>query len=271
MTEILQQHDQLGRRILRLPEAILLDLDRCALDTNQAFKIAVDATAYNTPITAPQMMREYGRSKREHRSFNVVGWINHTLSELPGNYTWKDSVETDFVDRGRRQDLLMRDVDRVIDYAMQNELHLGIVTYGASSPDRADQKWIDARDWQLAKIAASRKLKALPHYVCNQRQKGSLIENWRQDGDGLWLPDELTAEEGTQTVVDYAVLLDDKTDSFRGMEPDTLSGIRITPEDEANQLEYQKGELPTGVVPVVGMTEALGALKAIIEMRRRTS
>ena len=271
MNEKLQQRDDAGRRVLRLPQAILLDLDRCALDTNAAFKIAVDATAYNTPITAPQMLREYSRAKRDHQSFNVVGWINHTLTEFPGDYSWKDSVETDFVDRGREQNLLMKDVDRVIDYAMQNELHLGLVTYGASSPDRADQKWIDARDWQLAKIAASRKLKSLPHYVCSQRQKGSLIAGWQKDETGLWLPDELTAEEGTQTVVDYAVLLDDKTDSFRGMDTETLSGIRITPEDEANQLEYQKGELPLGVVPVVGMTEALGALKAIVELRRHTS
>ena len=95
-----------------------------------------------------------------------------------------------------------------------------------------------------------------------------MIDSWSTNGDGIWLPDELTAEEGTQTVVDYAVLLDDKTDSFRGMDPARLAGVRVTPEDEANQLEYQKGELPAGVVPVVGMTEALGALKAIIEMRR---
>ncbi len=272
MTErLLPKRDEANRRIVRLPEAIFLDLDRCALDTRRAFDMAVQATAYNTPITGPQMYAEYKRAKREKRSYNVVGYINHELEQLPGDYNWKDDIEPHFIELGRRDSgLLMPGTQQIIDFATKNEYHLGVFTYGASSPDRNDQKWEDAKTWQLAKAAACREFDGLPTYVCNQRQKGAHIARWYREGDGLYLPDELTVEEGVQTVAELGILLDDKTDSFTGKESH-LYGVRITPEDQSNQLEYQKGELPTGVVAVDGMTEALGALKSILAMRTTRS
>jgi hypothetical protein len=42
----------------------------------------------------------------------------------------------------------------------------------------------------------------------------------------------------------------------------------VTPEDENNQLDFQKGDLPAGVAAVYGMTEALGALKTVISLNR---
>ena len=38
--------------------------------------------------------------------------------------------------------------------------------------------------------------------------------------------------------------------------------------DSINQMDFQKGELPPGVVAVQGMTEALGALKTAIAYGR---
>lgn len=269
MTERLPERDSANRRIVRLPEAVFLDLDRCAVNTEKAFGLAVEATAYNTPITGPQMYGAYARAKREKGgSFNVVGYINHELEELPGDYNWKDSVEPHFVELGqKRGGLLMPGAEHVIDYAVASELHLGVLTYGASSPERNDQKWEDAKAWQLAKAAACRELNGLPTYVCNERQKGAHIAKWYREGEGLYLPDELTVEDGVQTVAGMGVLLDDKTDSFSGKGDDHLYGIRISPEDQQNQLEYQKGELPSGVVAVNGMTEALGALKTVLALR----
>lgn len=267
MSEVLPVRDDSGRRIIRLPEAIFFDVDRCALDTKKAFDLAVEATAYNTPITGPQMHNEYKRAKRERESFNVVGFINNTLSELPGDYTWKNDIEPHFVELGRENGgLAMKDARKVIDFALLGEYHLGMFTYGASSPDRDDQRWADAKEWQLAKVAACADFDDLPVYVCNQRKKGDKITSWHKE-DGIYLPDELSLEPGVQTVVDYAVLIDDKTDSFTGKN-DALFGIRVTPEDENNQLDFQKGDLPLGVAAVYGMTEALGALKTVISLQR---
>jgi hypothetical protein len=270
MSEALPLRDDTGRRIIRLPEAIFFDVDRCALDTKRAFDLAVQATAYNTPITGAQMHNEYRRAKRERESFNVVGFINNTLADLPGNYTWKTDIEPHFIELGREDGgLAMKDARKVIDYALLGEYHLGMFTYGASSPDRNDQKWADAQEWQLAKVAACADFDDLPVYVCNQRKKGDKIASWQRK-DGIYLPDELSLEPGVQTVVDFAVLLDDKTDSFTG-KTDELVGIRVTPEDANNQLDFQKGDLPPGVAAVYGMTEALGALKTIIALRRTTN
>jgi hypothetical protein len=98
--------------------------------------------------------------------------------------------------------------------------------------------------------------------VCNRRDKGSKIAKWYEQADGFYLPDSMSVEEGVQTVARRAILIDDKTDSFNGMSAHTV-GIRVTPEDEANQQDFQRGTLPRSVVAVYGMTEALGALKAI--------
>jgi hypothetical protein len=267
MSEVLPDRDDSGRRIIRLPEAIFFDVDRCALDTKKAFDLAVEATAYNTPITGAQMHNEYKRAKRERESFNVVGFVNSTLSELQGDYTWKNDVEPHFVELGREHGgLAMKDARKIIDFAILGEYHLGMFTYGASSPDRNDQKWADAKEWQLAKVAACEDFDNLPVYVCNQRKKGDKITSWHKP-DGFYLPDELSLEPGVQTVVDYAVLIDDKTDSFTGKN-ESLIGIRVTPEDENNQLDFQKGDLPAGVAAVYGMTEALGALKTVISLNR---
>ena len=255
--------DARGRRIIRIPEAIFFDVDRCALDTMKAFDVAVDVTAFNTPMTGKQLRDEYERAKRAKESYNVVGFINHTLEGT--GYTWADDVEPDFVERGRRQDLLMKGARKIIDYAAHEGLFLAMFTYGASSPDRNDQKWSDAKQWQLAKIEAAG-LGALPSYVCNRREKGAKISKWHEK-DGFYLPDTMSIEPDTQTVATRVILLDDKTDSFSG-KIDEIDGIRVSPSDEANQMDFQKGELPPGVVAVQGMTEALGALKTAIAYGR---
>lgn len=255
--------DKQGRRIIRIPEAVFFDVDRCALDTMKAFQVAVEATAYNTPMTGQQLLDEYQRTKRAKESYNVVGFINHTLEGT--GYTWQNDVEPDFIERGRRQDLLMKGARKIIDYTVQQEILLAMFTYGASSPHRNDQKWEDAKAWQLAKIAAAG-LDDLPAYVCNRKEKGAKIAKWHEV-DGFYLPDTMNIEPGTQTVARRVVLLDDKTDSFNGKN-DYLYGIRVSPEDEANQMDFQKGELPAGVTPVHGMIEALGALKAAIAFGR---
>lgn len=264
MSEKLQYNEK-GRRIVRLPMAIFLDLDRCAYDTTKGFDVAVEATAYTTPITARQMYDAYEES--QGRSFNVVGWVNSTLDQLGGRYSWQQDVAKEFIARGRRERLLMPGVSKLIDYAQKNEIHLGLMTYGASNPDHEAQTWKDAAAWQWSKAQSEETLARLPIEVCDQKRKGHIIAGWRRDNE-LWLPDSLTAEEGTQTVVARGVLFDDKTDSFRGMD-DLTDGVRVTPEDADNQIEYQKGELPAGAVAVYGMTEALGALKTIIALRKR--
>lgn len=255
--------DKSGRRIIRVPEAVFFDVDRCALDTMKAFRVAVEATAYNTPLTGKQLIDEYHRAKRAKESYNVVGFINHSLEGT--GYSWQASVEADFIERGRKQDLLMKDARKVIDYAMQQEILLAMFTYGASSPHRNDQSWEDAKAWQLAKVAAAG-LDDLPAYVCNRKEKGAKITKWHE-ADGFYLPDSMNIEPGTQTVARRIVLLDDKTDSFNGKN-DQIYGIRVSPEDEENQMEFQKGELPLGVTPVYGLTEALGALKAAVALGR---
>ena len=258
------QYDEKGRRIVRLPTAIFLDLDRCAYNTTKGFDIAVEATAYTTPITARQMYDAYEESRG--RSFNVVGWVNATLDQMGGGYSWQHDVAKEFIARGRREQLLMPGTSKLLDYAEENEIHLGIMTYGASTPDHEAQTWKDADAWQRSKAQSELSLAKLAIEVCDQKRKGRVIANWRR-GDEIWLPDSLTVEEGTQTVVERGILVDDKTDSFRGLD-ELTDGVRVTPEDTANQIEYQKGELPVDVVAVHGMTEALGALKTILTLRR---
>ncbi len=204
--------DVRGRRIIRVPEAIFFDVDRCALDTMKAFDIAVEATAFNTPMTGKQLRDEYDRAKRAKESYNVVGFINHTLEGT--GYNWTEHVEPDFIERGRHHDLLMKGAHKIIEFAAQEELFLAMFTYGASSPDRNDQKWSDAKQWQLAKIEAAG-LGGLPNYVCNRREKGAKISKWHEV-DGFYLPDTMSIEPDTQTVATRIVLLDDKTDSFNG-------------------------------------------------------
>ncbi len=267
VTERLVQFDTGERRIIRIPEAIFFDVDRCAVDTAKAFDLAVQATAYNTPLTAKQLYDEYHRTKAAGESYNVVGFINHSLEGT--GYSWQHNVEADFVERGHQHDLLMKDARKIIEYAVAEGVLLAMFTYGASSPDRHDQQWVDAKTWQLAKIAAAG-LDDLPAYVCNRREKGAKITKWYETGDGFYLPDSMSVEEGIQTVARKIILLDDKTDSFNGINAHIL-GIRITPEDEANQLDFQRGRLPGGVVAVHGMTEALGAIKAIRASLRQLS
>lgn len=247
-------------------EAILLDVDRCALDTSSALDLAAKTTAMHTPITYDQLMQAYDDTKREGRSFNVVGYVNHTLGETP--YSWEETVEANFIEEGRRRNLLMKDAHKIIDYARQSDIHLGLYTYGASSPDRGDQKWRDAKRWQLAKVAAAAELADLPCYVTNNRQKGSEISSWYRSREGFYLPRELTVIEGGQTIAHSLVLIDDKTESFADISKGA-DGIRVTPPDQANRLGYQKGILREGIVAVNGMTEALGALKALRAQRVR--
>jgi hypothetical protein len=63
MIERLPRYDTKGRRIVRVPEVIFFDVDRCAVDTAKAFAIAVEATAYNTPMIAVQLHDEYQSAK----------------------------------------------------------------------------------------------------------------------------------------------------------------------------------------------------------------
>lgn len=252
------------QRIVRIPEAILFDVDRCSLDTVKTFGVAVEAAAYNTPITGPSLYDAYKRHAQNKLPLNLVGHINN---ELEGTgYTWKDHIEPDFIEKGRRLDLLMKGARTVIDYAQQAELFLAMFTYGSSSPLRNDQKWEDAKAWQLAKIAAGG-LDDLPSYVCNRKEKGAKIAGWHRSDEGFYLPDSMSTEPGIQVIARRVVLIDDRTDSFDGMN-EFMYGIRVNPEGEANQMEYQSGELPSGVVTVHGMTEALGALKTFVMLGR---
>jgi hypothetical protein len=54
----------------------------------------------------------------------------------------------------------MKDAHKVLEYAAAEEVLLSMFTYGASSPERRDQQWADAKTWQLAKAAG---LDSLPN------------------------------------------------------------------------------------------------------------
>ena len=190
-------------------------------------------------------------------SFTLLSALKNHTSKIAAIVT---IVERDFIERGRGHDLLMKHARKIIDYAVAEDMLLAMFTYGASSPDRNDQKWADAKAWQLAKISAAG-LDDLPAYVCNQKDKAAKIMKWYEEGDGFYLPASMSPEVDLQTVARRIILLDDKTASFASlMRP--LFGIRVTPEDEANQHDFQSGHLPGGVVAVHGMIEALGAIKA---------
>ena len=243
------------------PVVVLLDVDRCTLNTEKTFDLAVDAVVARTPIGYDQMYEAYEQTKLRGEAFNVVGWINHELGRRATGLTWQRDVEAYFVVNASKENLLMDGAKELLDELAESDVFTALITYGASS-DRPDMLRNDAETWQRAKVRACRELAGMACYVCSDRQKGRLLASWSDDR-GVWLPEELCVEGEMPIVAEKVILVDDKTDSFSGKN-DRLLGVRVRPVDKLNHLPYQEGKLPDGVVAVEGMHAATETIRKML-------
>lgn len=247
-TEIINQ------RVL-VPRALFLDVDRCMYDTEAGFRLVVEATDRATDYKQDDFLEAYRQSKLERRSFNYVSEINRKLGER----AYQEVVRPAFLEAAAEKNLRMPGADRIIEYALSSGLPTAFLTFGYADPDHTSQAWQDAHDGQEDKVRAAG-FDEHPFLICDEIRKGDLVSKWVDQGK-LLVPAQLSPWE-QEYLADEAILVDDKTTSFVN-KPAQLKGIHVVPTSSNNTIVAQSGYVPQGVVSVVGLEEALGALKSM--------
>lgn len=240
--------------------AVFLDVDRCMYDTDKGLRLVAEVTDSVTSYKKDDFMAAYEDAKRKNESFNYVSDINQRL----GEQAYQTLVEPAFLEAAKTEDLRMPGATELIDYIETESLPFGFITFGYSSKDHTSQSWRDAYDGQMGKGRAAG-YDQYPYYVCDDLRKGDLFHRWVR-GRELWVPAELSAWEQPY-IANRAVLFDDKPAAHVGS-PKQVSGIHVAPAGAENTIAAQKGHLPERTVSVNGLTEALGALKYIVSLRR---
>lgn len=239
--------------------AVFFDVDRCMYDTEKGFSLLADVVGKVTQYKADDLLASYAQAKRRGESFNYVSDINKRL----GDKAYQLTVQESFIEAGRRAGLRMKGATGLLHYTLEQRLPMGFVTFGDSSGN--EQSWIDAQAGQIGKIRAAN-FDEYPHFVCSDVRKGDLFSSWVDFGD-LVIPGKLS-QWGQPYVAKQAVLIDDKIESFANMPPQVI-GIHAVPTDKRNSIRAQAGYVPGEVVSVVGLTEALGALKHVVSANQR--
>jgi hypothetical protein len=278
---------------------VSLDADRCILDTEKAYHAATVAVEKVTPLTKAQIDAEYRRLKLLKQSFNVVGYVEEQLDSLQGNYTWDNDVQPAFAEEGAKMDLLMPGAVDMIHALEQENVHFGINTYGSWSND-ADDPGLDKQrtvKWQIGKISAISELATLRYHIADHPYKTrtyaqerrvditqyplAVQQEWKQRTSGLHipnadhragvhLPNSLSVDESSTTLVRHIIKVDDKRIAHQEGDPNLVTGVLVTPAGIENRMTYQHdGDLDIpGLIEVVGLPDATSAVISLIRSIR---
>lgn len=228
----------------RSEHLILLDMDRCLLDTEKIHQ------AFSETIRQSELIdeAELAAAKKDtensalNNSFDTVSFVQRRLAEKGMADAW-DELRREFertASEHRRNDqyhYLMLGATALIDKLQNDGRRFGILTYGGDI-------------WQHMKLAASG-LYVLPHVITDVHEKGLLIHRWLDDG-------EFPSEFG-DTPVKFVTMVDDKLKSLRGLPPQYAAGIHVRTGKPQDQKVPES--LPPHIISVADLIEAQQRLK----------
>lgn len=248
---------------------VLNDLDRCLYDTEKGFNGIVRVIDTVTPITEEEIRTYYAELKSQKKSFNVVGWVEKELQTRKIKKSWERDIMPTFIDYGRSHDMLMPYAREYLDTIDELGLDSMLLTYGSWSNEVADPGLDRERSvkWQLGKIASSDALAYRPSLVIGTPHKARLIsDEWAvKDISGqtnIILPPEVS--DFFEQTHARAILTDDKTVAFNGIDLNVMDGIHVTPENLENRTAHLEGNLDPGVVAVTGLRQAIDVIPELV-------
>jgi len=227
------------RRPLPASVVVLLDLDRCLLDTNSFIRAFYDALE-------PELARSLRDAQRDIEasggSFDLAETIKGRVSESE----WR-TIRCHFLEVSGGATYLYDGARELMEWLRVHEVPFAIVTYGG-------------KEWQCLKQRTVR-LEHIPMIVVDTSAKGKVIDSWR-DSDGLFrLPIENVALPPS---VHRVVLVDDKAVAFHDL-PEGAEGIQITFDDAL--LPTQRGGLPVGVRVARGFDAVQREIARVIDAK----
>jgi hypothetical protein len=219
----------------------VLDFDRTLADTDKLHRVLEEAIEAVMGISAMVVRQAEADALAAGQTFDAARYVRR-LDTTKGPLAWAE-VQRVFVAQAQRQDVLLPSAGRLLALLDAATIPYGIVTFGRET-------------WQLAKLEGARLLE-VPHVVTHIEEKGRLIAGWKHGAEFI-IPPMLT-RDFVARVARRIVFLDDKPVSFYGL-PEKARGILVRPGDGRPLLPFQEGPVPSGVVSVNGIGEAINLL-----------
>lgn len=225
------------RRVLPVPFVVLLDLDRCLLDTNAFIRAFYDALE---PGLAKALRHAQEGIEASGGSFDLV----ETIKERVDEPEWR-AIRSYFFEASNGATFLYNGARELMTWLQTRKVPFAIITYGGE-------------EWQCLKQRTAR-LERVPMIVVDTSAKGKIIDSWR-DSDGLFrLPVEHVALPPSAHRI---VLVDDKAVAFQGM-PEGSVGIQVVIGEKPPSI--QQGDLPSGVRVAHGLDVVRGELARLVD------
>lgn len=223
---------------------ILLDMDRCLLDTEKVHQAFSETIQRAGLIDEDELATAKNDTENSilNNSFDSVSFVQRRLAEKGMTDAW-DELRHEFEKTAneRRNNnhyhYLMLGATALIDSLQDSDRRFGILTYGGDT-------------WQHMKLAASG-LYTLPHFITDVHEKGLLIRQWFDDG-------EFPLVFGNEPVM-HVTMVDDKLKSLRGLPSQNATGVHVQTGRPHDQKVPEL--LPPHIISVADLIEAEKKLK----------